>query len=451
MFKPRFLSEDTPHQPAQSRKFAGLPAILLGLAGVLLLLVLGRAVLAQSGTPAAPLADPWAQYFCYSGMQCDIGDFNGDGKADIIQFNHAVSPAGAVYVALSNGSGFGAAQAWNSNSFCEQSGDICKVGDFNGDHMDDIIRFRRSTGQVSVALSLGYQFANSTQWHSYFCVGSEICDVGDYNGDGKSDIATFLRFTDEANRPGWVYVATSYGNGFGPGEKWVSFFCIQQEICGSGDFNGDGFDDIISFRPYQNAGDPYAAPVFVALSNGYSFQKRDTPWRTLFCGNQEICGVGDFNGDGADDIVTYLRSTYAAYDPPKIGYVYVALSDGANFPDSELWVEGFCIGNETCGSGRYIDTISQTSYSQVAHTGDFNGDMDDDVVTFLRSTQLSTKPGWVYVKLACGHSFLDFCQPPVTPTSTATPTVTNTPTITPTPSITPTPMPPRAWLPLTFR
>jgi hypothetical protein len=85
----------------------------------------------------------------------------------------------------------------------------------------------------------------------------------------------------------------------------------------------------------------------------------------------------------------------------------VALSDGSTFPSSDRWDNIFCIGQEICGSGNYLDGVVVYSYSQVARTGDFNGDRRDDVVTFLRSTNLSTKPGWVYVKLAYGNDFVD--------------------------------------------
>jgi len=414
--EPKVLSDDAYQQTARSRKLPWLPGVILVPALLIALLAMGSAVSAQSG-PEGILADPWATTFCLAPAQCAMGDFNNDGRDDIIQFNHSLSPAGAVYIRLSNGSGFDAPQQWHS-TFCVGNGEICKVGDFNGDGFDDIVTFPRgSSGNVWVALSSGFGFGNAAIWKTGFCIGSEICDVGDYNGDGLADAATFLRSTQPDTKPGWVYIAKSNGSQFGNGEKWVSFFCIDQEICGSGDFNGDGKDDIISFRPYQNVGDPYPAPVFVAISTGTAFTKRSTPWKSLFCGGQEICGVGDFNGDGKDDVVTYLRSSYAGDPDPakrKIGYVYVALSDGSNFPASELWSDLFCIGNQFCGSGRYIDGVSQTSYSQVSRTGDFNGDTHADVVAFLRSTELSTKPGWVYVKLAYGNHFVD-AFPTLTP------------------------------------
>jgi FG-GAP-like repeat len=403
--KPKVLSNDVGQQTVRSWKLPWQPGIVLALAVLISLFAIGSAVSAQSG-PEGILADPWATSFCLAPAQCAMGDFNGDGKDDIISFQHSQSPAGYVYVRLSNGSSFDPVQLWHTN-FCVGTSEICKVADVNGDQKDDVIAFvRGSSGNVWVARSLGSSFESSaTIWKAGFCIGNEVCDVGDYTGDGKADIATFLRSTDLNNKPGWVYIAKSNGTQFGTGEKWVSFFCIDQEICGSGDFNGDGKDDLITFRPYQNLGDPYPAPVFVAISNGVNaFTKRSSPWRELFCGGQEICGVGDFNNDGKDDVVTYLRSTWS---PDKVGWVYVALSDGSNFPSSQLWSDLFCIGNQFCGSGRYIDGVSQTSYSQVSRTGDFNGDGRDDVVAFLRSTELSTKPGWVYVKLAYANQFVD--------------------------------------------
>ena len=80
-------------------------------------------------------------------------------------------------------------------------------------------------------------------------------------------------------------------------------------------------------------------------------------------------------------------------------------------------------------AGRYIagDQPVTSDYSQVSRTGDFNGDCIGDVVAFLRSTEPSTKPGWVYVKLAYGSQFVD---------------------VIPTNPVIPPAGPVRAWLPL---
>jgi hypothetical protein len=424
--EPKVLSSNACQPKDRSRRLPWLPAIALVVAALIALLAVGGSAGAQSG-PEGVDAVLWAQNFCLTGTQCLTGDFDGDGLDDIIQLNHQVSPQGAVYVAKSNGSSFGASEQWNSY-FCVGNGDICKIGDFNGDGKDDIAAFVLGAGTVYVSLSNGSSFVepNALPWKSTFSAVGEIPDVGDYNGDGATDIATFLR-SNYDDKIGWVYVALSNYDidnpsrspTFGTSQKWASYFCVDQEICGSGDFNGDGRDDIVTFRPYQNTGDPYAAPVFVATSNGYTFVKTSSPWKSLFCGGTEICGVGDFNGDGKDDVITYLRSSYAGDDPPKIGYNYVAVSNGTSFPASTLWnwssSEPFCVAEEQCGSGRYLFQVNQTNYSQVARTGDFNGDGHDDVVTFLQSDYLPQKPGYVYVKLAWGNHFTDSIPTGVAP------------------------------------
>jgi hypothetical protein len=181
---------------------------------------------------------------------------------------------------------------------------------------------------------------------------------------------------------------------------------VGTEVCGSGYFNGDGRDDIVAFNKTYGQ-------VWVSPSTGGSFGDSAvwTPSDKVFCWGQETCGVGDFNHDNRDDVVTFLRSLYPAR--PEQGDVIVARSNGSSFPAANIsrWASFFCIGNETCGSGNYIDGISQTTYSQVSRTGDFNGDLRDDVVTFLRNTTAG-KLGYVYVKLAYGNSFVDALRPP---------------------------------------
>ncbi|PKQ14238.1 MAG: hypothetical protein CVT68_12910, partial [Actinobacteria bacterium HGW-Actinobacteria-8] len=270
-------------------------------------------------------ASKWQDIFCVGAEQCAVGDFNGDGRDDILAFvrdTQGGSGQGDVNVALSNGYGFGVATRWH-DFFCIGP-EECKVADFDGDGKDDIIAFYRnsytgdSVGDVFVALSTGSSFQAATRWQSFFCVGQETCDVGDFDGDGKADIVSFAKSTYSGDPMGDVYVALSNGAGFGSGVKWQSFFCIDQEQCGAGDFNGDGKDDIIVFSKGSNGG------VYVALSNGSSFGA-GVKWNNFFCVGDEICGLGDFDGDGKDDIVTFLRN---GYDQVTAGDVYVGLSSG---------------------------------------------------------------------------------------------------------------------------
>ncbi|OXM60425.1 FG-GAP repeat domain-containing protein, partial [Amycolatopsis vastitatis] len=152
-----------------------------------------------------------------------VGDFNGDGKDDIATFT--LGTTGDVYVALSDGTKFGASSLWHGDFGF--NAELPYVGDFNGDGKDDIAVFTRgSGGDVYVALSDGTKFAgNGVKWHDNFAFNDEVPAIGDFNGDGKDDIATFTRGTTTD-----VYVATSDGTKFvGNSVKWHDHFAAGSE------------------------------------------------------------------------------------------------------------------------------------------------------------------------------------------------------------------------------
>ena len=116
-------------------------------------------------------------------------------------------------------------------------------------------------------------------------------------------------------------MALSTGGSFGAGQKWHDFFCINQEWCQVGDFNGDHKADIVVFTRGNQA------DVFVAFSSGSGFGT-GVKWNDFFCAGSEQCATGDFNGDGSADVVTFLRSDYGIANPASIGDVYVGSRTG---------------------------------------------------------------------------------------------------------------------------
>jgi hypothetical protein len=323
-----------------------------------LLLAAGTLAAVVHAVPAA--AAPPAN----DGFAGKAGDFNGDGKDDIVTFTRGA--AADVYVALSTGSGFNGT-GWKWHDYFAAGNEIPLVGDFNGDGKDDIATFTRgAAADVYVALSTGSGF-NGTgwKWHDYFAAGNEIPAVGDFNGDGKDDIATFTR-GDSAD----VYVALSTGSSFsGTGWKWHDWFAAGSELPLVGDFNGDGKDDIATF-PRGSSAD-----VFVATSTGSSFSGTGWKWHDYFAAGSELPAVGDFNGDGKDDIVTFTRGSSAD--------VFVATSTGSSFSGTGWkWHDYFAAGSEIPG------------------TGDFTGDGRADVVTFTRGSTAD-----VFVAKSVGNAF----------------------------------------------
>lgn len=348
-----------------------------------------------AGTPYGFVPTPapsgkWLDGFCKNAATCTTGDFNGDGLTDIVYFvrdTQTGAGRGDVFVALNqNGVQFGYPMLWQD--FTCVGTDICKVGDVDKDGRDDLIVFSRvQNGYVYVSRSTGSSFLSGEIWNTLFCIGAEVCDVGDFNGDGLADLVLFTRSTYGANdRAGDVEVAINTGRAFIGTGVWHTFFCVGSESCQTGDFNGDGKDDIVTFSKGSDA------KVWIELSNGYQFGDKVAPaelWQSFFCGGSEVCDVGDANGDGRDDVLAFLQGGYPSV-PVTYGDVYVGVSQGSQVAGgftSQKWSDYFCIAGEICD------------------TGYFNSDNRKDIIAFSRGSA-----GNVYVGLAnsgTGYFFSD--------------------------------------------
>ncbi|GAA1401332.1 DUF2961 domain-containing protein [Catellatospora coxensis] len=259
-------------------------------------------------------------------------DVNGDGRDDTLRFTRA--DTNDVFTALSSGTSFTGNAKWHD--FFGLPGEAPMTGDVNGDGRADLITFTRGDlADVYVALSNGSSFGPGVKWHDFFAVGTEIPAVGDVDGDGRADIVTFTR-----GGAGDVYVALSTGSGFGPGIKWHDTFAFGTETPALGDVDGDGRDDIITFTGGS------AADAFVALSDGTRFVQNAWLWQDQVAAGTDLPALADVNGDGRDDVVSFSRGSTAD--------VFVSLSDGGRFVQSGWkWHDNFAIGTETPGVGDF--------------------------------------------------------------------------------------------------
>lgn len=272
------------------------------------------------------------------------GDFDGDGRDDVITFTRGSSCD--VYVARSTGSAFAAATKWHDHFACGDETPV--IGDFNDDGYDDIATFTRGFScDVYVAVSNGATFIGTgVKWHDMFACLGAIPAAGDFDGDGDDDLVEFQRGSSCD-----VYVARSTGYNFGATAKWHDMFACGAEIPAVGDFNNDGRDDIITFTR------GYTADAFVALAYGTAFLGTGIRWSDDVAYTVALPAVGDFNNDGFADVASFYRGTCD---------VIVHLNLGSLLGPGVKWHDGFGCGNEVPG------------------VGDFNKDGRDDVVTFTR-------------------------------------------------------------------
>jgi beta-fructofuranosidase len=284
------------------------------------------------------------------------------GRIDAHAAEIVTEPSGATWV---TGAGWGQGGLHLAPlSFTSSNAGVFlgSSADFNGDGRDDVVTFTHDPlADVYVALSNGAGFVGTTtKWHDFFALSGETPLTGDFTGDGRDDIVTFTHGSLAD-----VFVAPSTGTAFGASAKWHDFFALDGEVPAVGDVNGDGRDDIVTFT--RNS----LADVYVALSTGTSFGP-SVKWHDFFGTAGESPGVADVNGDGRDDIVTFTHGSLAD--------VYVALSTGTGFGASAKWHDSFAMGLND------------------ARLGDVNGDGRADLVQF-------TRDGVVSVALSTGNGF----------------------------------------------
>ncbi|NJK93544.1 MAG: hypothetical protein HC905_00205 [Bacteroidales bacterium] len=229
-------------------------------------------------------------------------------------------------------------------------------GDYNGDGKTDLVIIKSSTWYLYLANSIGdFSLQSSGSMPANFNTSDphNRAYLGDYNGDGKMDLLVFRLISNTY----YLSFLLSTGTGFST-TNYSTPFSSPSSTYYTGDFNGDGLDDLM----IKNTG-TYNCLI-------YSFNVSQSTFSligqsTLSWGNQGYSIIKevplDINGNGKNDLMVLDASGCRFYE----------LTDGST----------------TMG---LLFSSSYPTINNVNLFGDFNGDGKTDIFSFNTANEWKT-------------------------------------------------------------
>jgi len=322
-----------------------------------------------------------------AGAAPNLGDFNGDGKDDVL-LRHA---RGSWHYYPMNGRLHIRAQRGAANLTTNLDWRVAGIGDFNGDGKDDVLlRHARGSwhyypmnGRFHIRAQRGTaNLTTNLDWR--------VAGIGDFNGDGKDDV--MLRHA----KGSWLYYPMN-GRFHIRAQRGTANLTtnLDWQPAGIGDLNGDGKDDVLlrhargSWHYY-----PMNGRSHIRAQRGTANLTTNLDWQPA--------GIGDLNGDGKDDVLLrHARGSWLYY--PMNGRLHIRAQRGiANLTTNLQWSSPSTPGPET-GPFRTFVFEDGINVDRQGSGGDWTvtSDMDDNGHVHI---------AWVDVGDGSGDKSVRYCR-----------------------------------------
>ena len=338
--------------------------------------VVVQAVIAQPSTGLEPPVPYNAGAYSASMV---VGDFNGDGYADILI-------PGQMF--LGNGDGTFRASMLPNIGFAA----VIALGDFNEDGKQDLAFVGSGGSDVEIALGNGDGTFLTPVSYRVTNEGTKGIAVADLNGDGHADLVIGL---------GPFGVITALGNGDGTFGTPATYADANADTIVAGDFDGDGNPDLVT-------GGANDFNLYFLRGNGDgTFQPVATIAPTL--GYTNLVVAADFNGDGQQDlglaiygeVEVYVGNGNGTFQAPR-AYITaakldnlkgIAAGDINGDGNADLILSDFGNTSVSVWLGNGDGSLqSPVTYPTSAYdptyvvVGDFNGDGKTDAATVMETS-----------------------------------------------------------------